>query len=389
MVKHTALAFFSFFSLFSWGIDPIGHKPVSSSTIRWSFDRTATNSHWDIAKGAQHEPLVSANQDQWHFGVNGLTAGEKIKLTIPSYQLWLLLNSEVSDRKQIPINTSQLEGRFRLTFIGQNGTSSQTVRTENVLPLVEPPICESHKCIEVHNPHYNPLVTASIAIPADTLRFEITPVSVKDGLTGKEKVVSGVKSKSLAVTYHIGANPVHIVGVESLKPLATDVRQFSIIEPFPIKLGSQLEINVGNAKNARPFALLYFNPALSDKIKSVPVCYDRLNPKRVHHANGNDVRIVDQKMHLRTDGGNWQTILPSSQGIYRVGPIQGRQAEFNFEYALSVDLRSGLGDINRCYQIGSDFEWVPSQPGVAEVSIGSVFDAPNGNPSKGWQLQLN
>jgi hypothetical protein len=216
----------------------------------------------------------------------------------------------------------------------------------------------------------------------------VTPIFVHDTTTGESSALSAAITE-IPVTYHIDPRPFHIVGRETTTPLATTVRQFAIVEPFPVASGSPLDIDVGDVKNGRPFALLYFDPEVAQRIDQVAVCYDRLHPERVQYANGNDVRITHVTMHYRLDGGGWQDLTPQrGTGLFRLNAVEGALLEFQFEYELAVDLQSGLSDINRGYQIGSDFDWVPSHPGVRSIAIGSTFDAPQGDASQAWALPL-
>lgn len=360
-------------------------KPLDRS-VSFGFDRTASNFHGDVARGQALQPALNFYHGNEIRLSSGLFAGGKLKIKILSYQMWLLNHPTVTKRSDIPENTSTQSGRFEISFLNStNVISTVTAVAGHNVGETEEDYCL--QCNDTLNPAYVSLETDLVAIPTTANAVRITLVSTVDLTTG-QNVTAVNHSATMPIFYHANPEPFHIRGKENSKLKDATLPQFSLMEAFPVNTGASFQFEVEGSRAAREFSMIWFNADVTRKYKDVPVCYDEFNRSRIHYAEGNDIQVLSKLLYYRVDGGPWQ-LGQKAGDVLNIPPVTGAKLEFVFAYELSLDLNHGLYDINRCYQLGSDFKWVPSHPGVPYVKLGTFYDSPKGDLSEGWSIQLN
>ncbi|MBI1860381.1 MAG: hypothetical protein HYR96_05635 [Deltaproteobacteria bacterium] len=335
------------------------------------------------------EPMVGAFLEKFQAAIppGVLFAGGQISVEVLSAQLWILAHPDAHSLTSVPGDTGQMVGIFHIEHL-RNGQVLSAIRVETSVKgsFVEPQWSES--ATQEGIPGYYVLKTLPLTTPVLATESTLKLVAVRDTVNGEETLVD-LPSSSLRVAFGPLAKEVYVLGRETISPATSSgVVQFEVFNQKPLSTTFDLIINNGTLKFGRRFSSVWWNRALLDTLDRTPVCYDRLHPNRVQVAEGNDVRIASEELRFRTDGGQWRSARVQEDGTYRIPNVHGRRFEFFLVYRFLADLRSGLGDINRCYQIGSDFEWVPSQPGVSTVELGTFYDAPNGAEGTGWVFNL-
>ncbi len=357
-------------------------KPQNGQLLL-GVDRTATNWGEDVAHGLSATPQVDL---RWlgTYSFSGLFAGGKVTLAVTSYQMWLLTHPQ-AHRKDIPENTEKMAAKFELRFLkGAQLLSTQTVVADQVLARQESDYC--FKCEDHSNPAYAILGSAQADIPSDATDVHAVLLKVVD--------LDGVESSPIAfaqnfpIYYHADPNPIHVQGKAPLNPLDTNVSQFRVMESGRLKSGSAVQIEADGFFSSRSWAFIFGNTPVRAAYEKTPVCYDRMNPSRAHFSNGNDIDLDKKTLFYRVDRGQWQKAELSAKRMFEIPAVKGALLELAFEYTFSNNLEKGLFDINRCYQISSSFEWVPVQPGVKSVPLGTFYDSPTGNLTQGWEIQL-
>lgn len=360
-------------------------KP-SEALLLLGIDRTASQSNGDVAKGMT-APELTLNFDGGWYVFPGLFAGGKIRVRAASYQMWLLANPNATRRREIPANTESFTGRFEVQFLKDGQVfGRQTVTPDQVTGRVEREYCP--QCNDKLNPAFAILSASPLEVPAETTAVRVALLKTVNLSTGAETTPSPYAG-TVNVYYRSNPSTIHVRGRDSLEPYNTNKGQFWIMESGRLPRGSAVEIEPESILNSRGFGLIWGNTPVRAAYEQTPVCYDRKHPNKAHFSNGNDVRAVKRTLHYRIDGGTWQTLAPTTKGTFEIPPVQGARLEIAYEFQFVNDLEKGLYDINRCYQIGSDFEWVPVQPGVKQVPLGTFYDSPDGNLTRGWEILLD
>ncbi len=319
--------------------------PPAMGTMTFGVDRTAFEDSEDIGY-AYRKAALHFSDPVGEFTAYKLLPGSKLRLRVLSYQMWLLEHPKVRARKDIPQDTNRSGARFTLTFLsGVKVLSQAMVDTTREIDDREEEKCEV--CNGSINPAHFVLEAPVVDIPKEATAVLIRLSHTIDRSTGG---VTSVQGTSVAQSL---SNVFSLRGKQTVRPRDESTPQFQMVAGSEPRVGAEFKFDEKRPMDARWYSLIHHDKAISDTFEAILGEKFELSRIRTKHIG----------LWVRSGPAlPWDRLMA---GSYDIPPVNSTYLEFIFLYSMSAVKANG-----------------------DEVQLGTFYDSPTGDISRGWVINL-